>query len=89
MPDGLRLRGRLDQVEGLWSAQAIWITHAVGVARAPAAQRFDEPADIGQLVPYCFANEPRGALRRRAVAADRASDPHLFARATISRSWEV
>jgi glycine/D-amino acid oxidase-like deaminating enzyme len=70
-PDGLPLLGALGRVHGLWSAQAIWVTHAAGAARALVAQMFDELTTIGHLAPQRFADEPPDALRRRAVTAYR------------------
>ena len=35
-PDGMPLLGPVPGVEGLWSAAAVWITHAVGAARSVA-----------------------------------------------------
>lgn len=35
-PDGLPLLGESREVRGFWTAEAIWITHAVGAARAVA-----------------------------------------------------
>ena len=35
-PDGFPVVGESPEVEGFWSAQAVWITHAGGVARAVA-----------------------------------------------------
>ena len=35
-PDGMPLVGPVPGVEGLWSAAAVWITHAVGVAKSLA-----------------------------------------------------
>ncbi|MFI0356463.1 FAD-dependent oxidoreductase [Actinomadura sp. 9N407] len=35
-PDGLPLMGPAPEVDGLWVAEAVWITHSAGVARAMA-----------------------------------------------------
>jgi glycine cleavage system aminomethyltransferase T/glycine/D-amino acid oxidase-like deaminating enzyme len=37
-PDGAPLVGESEQVAGLWTAEAVWVTHSAGVARAVAEQ---------------------------------------------------
>lgn len=44
-PDGFPLLGESDRVRGLWLAEAIWITHAGGAARAAAQLLTDGRAD--------------------------------------------
>jgi glycine/D-amino acid oxidase-like deaminating enzyme len=70
-PDGLPLLGALGEIGGLWAAQAIWVTHAAGAARALVAEMFDESTAIGQLAPDRFANEPPEVLHVRAASAYR------------------
>jgi glycine/D-amino acid oxidase-like deaminating enzyme len=66
--DNLPLLGPIEPVTGLWSAEAIWITHAAGAAGALAALMFDEPADTAPLSPTRFAGQPAALLRQRASA---------------------
>ncbi|MFF0724241.1 NAD(P)/FAD-dependent oxidoreductase [Streptomyces sp. NPDC004134] len=68
-PDNLPLLGPFTGLPGLWSATAIWVTHAAGAAAA-LAESMDggEPgAGLAALAPDRFAGEPAGELRRRAL----------------------
>ncbi|WP_049579442.1 GcvT family protein [Streptomyces sp. SBT349] len=40
-PDGMPLIGEVRDVPGLWLAEAVWVTHSAGVARALAARLAD------------------------------------------------
>ena len=45
-PDGFPLLGESDRLRGFWLAEAIWITHAAGAARAVAQLMTDGRADL-------------------------------------------
>jgi glycine cleavage system aminomethyltransferase T/glycine/D-amino acid oxidase-like deaminating enzyme len=45
-PDGLPLLGESDRLRGFWLAEAIWITHAGGAAKAIAQLMTDGRADL-------------------------------------------
>ena len=45
-PDGFPLLGATDRVKGMWLAEAIWITHAGGAARAIAQLLTDGGAEV-------------------------------------------
>lgn len=45
-PDGAPLVGESDQVAGLWVAEAVWVTHSAGVARAVAEQLVDGHSSV-------------------------------------------
>jgi glycine/D-amino acid oxidase-like deaminating enzyme len=55
-PDRLPLVGPWRQVEGVWSAEALWITHAAGAAKALTRLMFDEPTGIDHLRPDRFGD---------------------------------
>ena len=68
--DGFPVLGESPQVRGLWSAQAVWITHAAGVGRAVAEWITDgEPSvdlrecDIARFHPHALG---RPYVRARA-----------------------
>ncbi|MDQ3890479.1 MAG: FAD-dependent oxidoreductase [Actinomycetota bacterium] len=78
-PDGNPLLGEAREVGGLWLAEAIWITHALGAGRAVAewiAQ--GEPpldlreCDVNRFEPY--ATSPAYVRRRAAQAYDEVYD---------------
>ncbi|MFW6690815.1 NAD(P)/FAD-dependent oxidoreductase [Streptomyces sp. MAR4 CNX-425] len=66
-PDNMPLLGPFEGLPGLWSATAVWVTHAAGAAAA-LAEAIDggEPGPAA-LAPDRFAGEPAGELRRRAL----------------------
>jgi glycine/D-amino acid oxidase-like deaminating enzyme len=66
--DNLPLLGPISPIPGLWSAVAVWVTHAAGAAKALAAHMYDEPTTIGALDPDRFTDQPLDHLRRRALA---------------------
>ncbi|WP_225796398.1 NAD(P)/FAD-dependent oxidoreductase [Streptomyces aculeolatus] len=68
-PDNLPLLGPFDGLPGLWSATAVWVTHAAGAAAAlaEAMDGGDAGAGFAALAPDRFAGEPAGELRRRAL----------------------
>jgi glycine/D-amino acid oxidase-like deaminating enzyme len=72
-PDRRPLLGPFRAVDGLWAAEAIWVTHAAGAAEALVAAMFGEPASIDALHPDRFGDEPADELRARAV--ERYRDP--------------
>jgi glycine cleavage system aminomethyltransferase T/glycine/D-amino acid oxidase-like deaminating enzyme len=45
-PDGFPLLGESRQVRGFWAAEAVWVTHSAGVARAVAQWLVDGRPDI-------------------------------------------
>ncbi|WP_272475478.1 hypothetical protein [Baekduia alba] len=47
--DNQPLLGPADDVEGLWVAEALWVTHAAGAARALVKTMLDMPPAIGGL----------------------------------------
>ncbi|WCB91547.1 Dimethylglycine oxidase [Baekduia alba] len=47
--DNQPLLGPADDVEGLWVAEALWVTHAAGAARALVKTMLDMPPTIGGL----------------------------------------
>jgi glycine/D-amino acid oxidase-like deaminating enzyme len=67
-PDNRPLLGPLRQIEGLWAAESIWVTHAGGAARALVAAMFGEPESIAALAPDRFADEPPAKLWAMAAA---------------------
>jgi len=69
-PDNLPLVGAVGDVDGLWAAQALWVTHAGGAARALAQliTRGDtDLSEIDQLDPCRFADHLPDELTRRAL----------------------
>jgi glycine/D-amino acid oxidase-like deaminating enzyme len=63
--DNQPLLGPVEQVPGLWAAQALWVTHAAGAARALARMMTgDEPLVDGldALLPGRFAGRPDDQL---------------------------
>lgn len=68
-PDNMPLLGPFEGLPGLWSATAIWVTHAAGAAAALAeAMDGGEPgAELAALSPDRFAGLPAEDLRRRAL----------------------
>ncbi len=74
-PDKMPLLGSLGQVDGLWSAEAIWVTHAAGAAKALVAQMFGEPSTIAPLDPERFTGSSPEDLRQQAAARYRDQPP--------------
>lgn len=66
-PDNLPLAGAHASVPGLWSAQAVWVTHAAGVAAALARLMTGEAASIPELSPDRFAALSIDEQRTRAL----------------------
>ncbi|WP_039937974.1 NAD(P)/FAD-dependent oxidoreductase, partial [Streptomyces himastatinicus] len=69
-PDNLPLIGPHAEVSGLWSAEAVWVTHAAGAAAALDTLMFDDPTApaYAALAPDRFGGQPEDALRRRALS---------------------
>ncbi|MGY1962568.1 NAD(P)/FAD-dependent oxidoreductase [Nocardia gipuzkoensis] len=66
-PDDLPLVGTYSDVPGLWSAQAVWVTHAGGVAAAVAAAITDGvPLPVG-LDPSRFRGRSLDELKANAL----------------------
>lgn len=67
--DGLPLLGGHREVAGLWSAEAVWVTHAAGAAAALAALMYDHAPDerLRALAPDRFAGQSPDDLERRAL----------------------
>lgn len=69
-PDNLPLLGPVEDLAGLWVAEALWVTHAGGAAAALAAVMTGrEPAVAGLdvLHPQRFRGQPHDELRERAL----------------------
>ncbi|WP_407562695.1 NAD(P)/FAD-dependent oxidoreductase [Streptomyces sp. 184] len=68
-PDNLPLLGPFEGLPGLWSATAIWVTHAAGAAAALAEvmDGGEAGAGLAALAPDRFAGEPAEELHRRAL----------------------
>jgi len=68
--DNLPLVGPHRQLDGVWSAEAIWVTHAAGAAAGLVALMFDEPGTewLDVLAPDRFAGQPAAELRRQALS---------------------
>lgn len=70
-PDNAPLLGPLGGIDGLWAAEAVWVTHAAGAAHALVARMFDQPVAIGPLDPGRFADLSPAQWRHRALACYR------------------
>lgn len=69
-PDNLPLLGRMPEVGGLWVAEALWVTHAAGAARALSRQLTGGSTEIEGLEalrPDRFAGQPLNALTECAL----------------------
>lgn len=66
-PDNLPLVGAHPTMPGLWSAQAVWVTHASGTARALAAAMTGDQPLPPALDPDRFHNTPQKELRSAAL----------------------
>ena len=76
-PDGFPLLGESDRLQGFWLAEAIWITHAGGAARAIAQLLTDGRAeldlhecDVNRFDPYATTDayvRARGAQQYREI----------------------
>jgi len=69
-PDNLPLVGPMGDVDGLWAAQALWVTHAGGAAHALAqliTHGKTDLSEIDQLSPGRFADQLPDELARRAL----------------------
>ncbi|HZV65497.1 MAG TPA: hypothetical protein VFG03_11390 [Telluria sp.] len=51
-PDGCPLLGPLDGYEGLWLAEAVWVTHAGGIGKAAAEWMLDGYATTIDASPF-------------------------------------
>jgi glycine/D-amino acid oxidase-like deaminating enzyme len=70
-PDGLPLAGKHQDVQGLWVASAIWITHAAGVAKIVADMLVGKTIDesISRVIdPNRFIGQDKTELRRMALS---------------------
>jgi len=70
-PDNLPLVGPFESIAGLWAAEALWVTHAAGAARALTAQMTGAPAKIRgmeTLRPDRFSGQSADVLTARALA---------------------
>ncbi|MEO8228464.1 MAG: FAD-dependent oxidoreductase [Chloroflexota bacterium] len=61
-PDGMPLMGESREVSGFWVAEAVWVTHSAGVARAMAEWLVDgqprsdiHEADVNRFEPHMLA----------------------------------
>lgn len=68
-PDNLPLLGASDEVEGLWFAEALWVTQATGAARALAETMLGKPTMQGldALRPDRFAGQRADRLTASAL----------------------
>jgi len=57
-PDNLPLVGPVESIAGLWAAEALWVTHAAGAARALAAQMTEAQAQMGAWMPCAPTGSP-------------------------------
>ena len=67
-PDGLPLLGEHPDLRGFWVAEAAWVTHAVGLARA-AAELLTDAAPFTDVAPADLARFERVELAPEVVAA--------------------
>lgn len=68
--DNLPLIGSVESVEGLWVAEALWVTHAGGAARALAqlmTGRTPQIENVDGLRPGRFTGQPAAQLADRAL----------------------
>jgi len=68
--DNLPLLGRIEGLEGLWVAEALWVTHAAGAARALTQLMIDATPDIPGLAalrPDRFDGQPTDQLTDQAL----------------------
>lgn len=70
--DNQPLLGAFDAVAGLWAAEALWVTHAAGAARALAhlmtdSTRENDMANLDALRPDRFRGQAEDQLRREAL----------------------
>lgn len=70
-PDGAPLLGPLDGFDGLWLAQAVWVTHAGGVGKVMAEWLHEGCGTFVDTAPFdCnrFANDDLDVQRDRSLA---------------------
>jgi sarcosine oxidase len=70
-PDGLPLAGPTQQVEGLWIASAVWVTHAAGVAKFVASMITGDTVDqdiLRAVNPDRFEGRDTAELRSEALS---------------------
>ncbi|MFE9330074.1 FAD-dependent oxidoreductase [Streptomyces sp. NPDC006925] len=60
-PDGMPLLGESDTVRGFWFAEAVWVTHSAGAARAVAELMTDgrTTVDVHECDPHRFERAQR------------------------------
>ena len=66
-PDNLPLLGPVGTIPGVWSAQALWLAHAAGAARALAGAILAGAALPPELDPNRFAGRDADELRAAAL----------------------
>jgi glycine/D-amino acid oxidase-like deaminating enzyme len=66
-PDNLPMLGPVGQIPGVWSAQALWVTHAAGAAKVLAAAITEGEALPQELDPARFAARNADELRASAL----------------------
>ena len=69
-PDNLPLLGPISGVDGLWVAEAVWITHAAGAARMLVDMMSNRDGEIDRfttLSPVRFEGQPVAALEARSL----------------------
>jgi hypothetical protein len=69
-PDNLPLLGPISGVDGLWVAEAVWITHAAGAARMLVDMMSNRDGEIDRLTtlsPVRFEGQPVAALEARSL----------------------
>ena len=57
-PDGGSLLGESREVRGFWIAEAVWITHAIGVGKVMAEWMTDGVPSIDSPAPTSTASSP-------------------------------
>ncbi|MGH7878018.1 MAG: sarcosine dehydrogenase, partial [Candidatus Binataceae bacterium] len=69
-PDNLPLLGRAENMQGLWMAEAVWVTHAAGAARALVELMYGVSPiipDVETLRPDRFSDQQPDALKKRSL----------------------
>ena len=70
-PDNSPLLGAFEEVEGLWAAEALWVTHAGGaaawLARRMVGESAEDEAGLAALRPDRFRGRPAEELQEHAL----------------------
>ena len=63
-PDGFSIMGEHRDVDGFWVAEAVWVTHSAGVAKATAEWIIGHPGDRPPTNATSTASKTSPAVRR-------------------------